>query len=186
MNWDGVPDDMTGLKLAGDFFNPTAAGAPVALQRGLIYGGDADAIVSKQSFSEVNPLAAPEFQNFSGDKSFAVVNATLWPVEFRVAGQTMAAAVRGFGAVFTDVDKSQSTFIEFYDEQESLGRFYVPQQENGSRFSFLGVYFPERKATRVLIGHEGKLTDAEKDITQGGTSDLVILDDFIYSEPRPK
>ena len=185
INWDGVPDAFTGVPIPGDFFNATAAGSPVERQRGLVYGGEADAFVSKTSFAEVNAQAAGEFTNFSGNKSFAVVNATVWPVEFRVAGQPTVAAIQGFGAVFTDVDKSQSAFVECFAGTQSLGKYYVPVQQAASRFSFLGIWYPQQKITRVVIGHEGKLSDGQKDITQGGNNDLVVLDDFIYSEPRP-
>lgn len=183
INWDGVPDNMTGAKLPGDFFNPTAPGSPEARQRGLVYTDTGLSMVSKTGFAEVNTESASEFSNFSGDKSFAVVNATLWPLEFRVAGQNTLAAVKGFGIVFSDVDKANSTFIEFFNGEENLGKYYVPVHVAGSSFSFLGVYFPGEQITSVRIGHEGMLASGGKDITQGGTKDLVILDDFIYSEP---
>jgi hypothetical protein len=184
INWDGVPDDKTGIKLPQDFFNPVSAGSPAIMQRGLLYAGNADAMVSSRGFAEVNTQAAAEFTSFSGNKSFAVVNAALWPVEFRVAGETTLAAVKGFGIVFTDVDKANSTFLEFFNNNKSLGKYYVPAHDNSSTFSFLGIYFPDVAVTHVNIGHEGKLSDGEKDITQGGSKDLVVLDDFIYTEPQ--
>jgi hypothetical protein len=183
INWDGVPDNMTGLKLPADFFNPTAAGSPEGRQRGLVYAGSADAMVSKTGFSEVNSLAVSEFSSFSGNKIFAVVNASSWPVEFRVAGQTTAASVKGFGAVFSDVDNPYSTFIEFFNGEKTLGKYYVPAHDVTGSFSFLGVYFPNDIITRVVVTHEGMLQQGEKDISQGGSKDLVALDDFIYSEP---
>jgi hypothetical protein len=182
VNWDAVPDSLMGLKLPGDFFNPTEAGAPVARQRGLLYAGSNDAVVSKTNFSETNAQAATEFASFSGNKTFAVINALEWPVGFRVAGQTTSATINAFGAVFIDVDKSNSTSLEFFSGTQSLGKYFVPQQA-GSKFSFLGVYFPTQKITQVKIAHEGMLSSGEKDISQGGSKDLVVLDDFIYSEP---
>jgi hypothetical protein len=183
INWDGVPEEATGIPIPGDFFNATAAAAPVERKRGLIYGGDADAIVSKTAFAEVNPQAAGEFSSFSGNRSFAVVNSTVWPVEFRVAGQATTASVQGFGAVFTDVDRNQSTFIECFNGNQSLGKYYVPVQNGGNKFSFLGIWYQQQRITHVHIGHEGKLSDGGKDITQGGDKDLIVLDNFIYSEP---
>jgi hypothetical protein len=183
INWDSVPDNMMGIKLPEDFFNATGAGAPAGRQRGLLYAGASDAIVSKTFFSEVNTQASGQFGNFSGDKSFAVVNAAQWPVEFRVAGTTTIAAVKAFGIVFSDVDKPESTFLEFFSGTESLGRFYAPVHDAISSFSFLGVYFPNKQITKVNVVHEGMLVSNEKDITQGGANDLVIMDDFIYSEP---
>jgi hypothetical protein len=183
INWDGVPDSLEGKRIPGDFFNPTEAGAPVSLQRGLVYALADQAMVSKQGFAEINMLASTEFSSFSGNKTFAVVSANRWPVSFQVAGQNKAASVRGFGAVFSDVDKANSTSIEFFNGQTSLGRFFVPAHDHTSKFSFLGVYFPNDVATEVQISHEGRLVDGEKDISQGGSKDLIVLDDFIYSEP---
>jgi hypothetical protein len=186
INWDGVPDSMTGIKLAGDFFNPVFAGAPAGRQRGLVYAGTSDAMVSKNNFSEVNANTATAFTSFSGNKSFAVVNAALWPVEFAVAGQTTPATIKGFGIVVADADKSNSTFLEFFNGSRSLGKYYVPAHTSGRNFSFLGVYFKNELVTLVEIGHEGRLIDGNKDITDGGSKDLVVFDDFIYSEPVAK
>src|SRR5690606_29402296 len=145
INWDGVPEELTGVALPNDVFNATLAGAAPERKRGLIYGGPATPMVSKTAFEEVNPLSASEFQSFSGDKAFAIVDATEWPVEFRVAGENTIAAVQGFGAVFADVDEPQSTFIECFDGNTSLGKHYVKAQSGGSKFSFLGVFYPGRK-----------------------------------------
>jgi hypothetical protein len=186
ISWDGVPDSLDGKKLPSDFFNPVGANAQVSLQRGIIYTGPSDPIVSQTRFAEINPNASSSFSTFSGNKAFAVVNSTEWPVTFERAGEHTPATVKGFGAVFADVDKDNSTFIEFFSDNTSLGRFFVPAHDNTTGFSFLAVYFPDKVVTRVQIGHEGKLTDGQSDITDGGSKDLVILDDFIYSEPLPR
>jgi hypothetical protein len=183
INWDGVPDSLDGKRLPNDFFNPVGANAAESLQRGVVYAGTSDAMVSQTKFAEVNPNASASFSTFSGNKGFAVVNSTEWPVTFERAGQHEPATVQAFGAVFSDVDKENTTFIEFFNDNTSLGRFYVRAHDNTTSFSFLAVYFEDKTVTRVKIGHEGKLTDGENDITQGGIKDLVILDDFIYSEP---
>jgi hypothetical protein len=186
INWDGVPDSLTGIKLAPDFFNPVGPDAPAGRQRGLVYTGADDAVVSKSNFAEINANASSSFSAFSGSRTFAVVNASLWPVEFRVAGQNTVAAIKGFGIVVADADKGNSTFLEFFNEGRSLGTYYVPAHTNSSNFSFLGVYFKNEVITMVKIGHEGRLADGEKDISNGGSKDLVIFDDFIYSEPAAK
>jgi hypothetical protein len=183
INWDGVPDSLNGIKLPNDFFNPTAAGSPTGRQRGLVYAGLNDAMVSKTGFAEVNTNAASAFSAFSGSKTFAVVNALEWPVEFKVAGQNMAAGVKGFGLVAADVDKANSTFAEFFNGSTSLGKYYFPVRSGSSPFSFVGVYFTSATITKVMIGHEGRLSDGQKDVSDGGSKDLVVFDDFIYSEP---
>jgi hypothetical protein len=183
INWDGVPDSLMSLRMPDDFFNPVGAGAPVARQRGFVYAGTGNAVVSKTNFADINAQAAPEFASFSGSKTFAVTNSNLWPVGFRVAGTNTVAAIKGFGLIASDVDKNNSTFIEFFDGDKSLGKFYLPAHDITSSFTFLGVYFPDNKITEVKIGHEGILSAGQKDVTQGGPEDLIILDDFIYSEP---
>lgn len=186
INWDGVPDSLMGLKISNDFFNPVGPGAPVARQRGILYAGSDNAVVSKTNFADINPLASAEFATFSGNKAFAVTNSSLWPVEFVVAGTTTFATIRGFGLIASDVDKPNSTSLEFFNGSRSLGKYYFPAHNNSTSFSFLGVYFPNEIVTQVKIGHEGLLFSGEKDITQGGVNDLIILDDFIYSEPVAK
>jgi hypothetical protein len=183
VNWDGVPDSLNGIKLPNDFFNPTGAGAPTARQRGLLYAGPSDAMVSQTGFAEINAQAASAFGSFSGTKTFAVVNATEWPVEFRVAGQNTLAGVKGFGLVAADVDKPNTTYVEFFNGGRSLGKYYFPVRNGSSAFSFVGVYFANDLITQATIGHEGRLSDGGKDISEGGTKDLVVFDDFIYGEP---
>lgn len=183
INWDGIPNELMGQKLPVDFFNPVGEQAIVSRQRGLGYTDEGSFMVSANKFAKINAEAATEFAAFSGDKVFANTEASLWGIEFEVAGQRQPASVQGFGAVFSDVDTDQSTFIEFFSGEESKGKFYVPAQKNGSKFSFLGVCFKQTKITSVRIGHNGMLTGSSKDISQGGTHDLIVLDDLIYSEP---
>ena len=140
VHWDGVPEQMLNKKLPVDFFNPVGEQAPVANQRGLVYSAAGNFQVSKSNFAEINPEATDQFSSFSGDKSFANISSSLWDVEFQVAGKTEAAFVRGFGIVFSDVDLPNSTSMEFFNGDRSLGKFFVPAKQ-GSNFSFLGVYF---------------------------------------------
>lgn len=95
---------------------------------------------------------------------------------FRVASGTGVAAkgwmVRGFGAVFINEGVANSSSLEFLDpDRRSLGKFFVPP--GGSKgVSFLGVLFPAARVATV-------------NVTAGNaTTDLVAMDDFIYSEPQ--
>jgi hypothetical protein len=184
INWDGVPPELLNTALPADFFNPIEDGAPASRQRGFTYGGsDGEFRVSSSSFTEVNASAAGQFTNFSGDKSFANISSSLWDAEFEVPGQRVAATVKGFGAVFADVDLENSTFLEFFNGNRSLGKFFVPAKDAQSNFSFLGVYFKNEKVTRVRVGHDGNLAEGKNDISNGGPRDLIVLDDFLYDEP---
>jgi hypothetical protein len=56
----------------------------------------------------------------------------------------------------------------------------------GSSLSFLGVTFDAKIVTRVRItSGRAPVAAGVRDITNGGTADLVIMDDFLYDEPQP-
>jgi hypothetical protein len=185
INWDGVPDDLLNKKLPENFFNPTAPGSPAANQRGLTYSAVGSFQVSKTNFAEVNAGASNQFSSFSGDKSFANVSSKLWDVEFEVPGFTDPAKTKGFGIVFADVDLPQSTSLEFFNGDKNLGKFFVPAK-NGSNFSFLGVHFKNEFITRIRVAHDGQLDNGQNDISNSGPVDLVVMDNFLYSEPIKK
>ena len=183
INWDGVPDSFSLKRIPSDFFNPLEPGAPAARQRGLIYSGSTDARVSSNAFSDLDPSNANEFAPFSGTKVFSAVSSNIWNVDFQVAGESTTASIKGFGAVFSDVDLS-TTSIEYFSGSVSLGVFTVPVKTTGYH-SFLGVYFPHEKVTRVRIRQgDAAVATGLKDISSGGAKDLVVMDDFLYDEPR--
>lgn len=187
ISWDAVPDELVGKSMPHNFFNTPGDNVPAGLQRGLTYEpGSGEFRVSATNFIEVNNTTGGEFAAFSGNKTFANISNNLWPIKPEVPGQTVAATVRGFGIVFSDVDAANSTFMEFFSEDKSLGKFFVPARSGGSSFSFLGVYFKDVKVTSIRVGHQGVLASGGKDVSDGGTADLVILDDFIYDEPVKK
>lgn len=127
-------------------------------------------------------------------------------MNFFIPGTTTAATVAGFGAVFTDVDLAGVTTIEYFNEVGgSLGRFNVPVGTVSSAgLSFLGVSFDAgEKVSKVRIttgntalgagvtdGSLPTLAAGKADgITANGVLpiiDLVVMDDFIYSEPVPE
>jgi len=185
VNWDALPPEVLGKALPLDFFNTVGNNVPPSRQRGLVYGveGGGEFRVSANNFADVNSVASPQFAAFSGERTFANISSNLWTGAFRVAGQSTIATVKGVGLVFSDVDKENSTFIEFFNDSESLGKFFVPAHNNLSSFSFLGVFFSKKRVTNFKVGHEGKLSDGGKDISDGGASDLVIMDDLFYDEP---
>jgi hypothetical protein len=105
-------------------------------------------------------------------------------VSLQKAGEPIPASVRGFGVVFSDVDVANSTAVELFNGDNSLGKFSVPPHDATSSFSFLGVYFNnEQRITRIRVSPDGILADGQKDISDGGAKDLVVLDDILYSEP---
>jgi hypothetical protein len=188
VNWDALPAEVLGKALPLDFFNTVGDNIPASRQRGLVYGveGGGEFRVSASNFADVNSAAAPQFAAFSGERTFSNISNNLWTGAFRVAGQPTIATVKGVGLVFSDVDKDNSTFIEFFNGNENMGKFFVPPHNNQNSFSFLGVYFSNKRVTNFRVGHEGRLVDGGKDISDGGTSDLIIMDDLFYDEPVAK
>ena len=141
-------------------------------------------MVSNNGFSAINSSASSEFSAFSGENTFANTTASKWDVKFQEAGTENTASVQAFGMVFSDVDEDNSTSAEFFDGDKSLGKFFVPPHDTTGSFSFLGVSFNKgERITKVTVTHDGFLAEGTEDISDGGTRDLIVLDDFIYSEP---
>jgi hypothetical protein len=185
INWDAVPDSFALTNIPNDFFNPTGVNASIALQRGFKYDIAGNFRVSKNGFGEIKTEAIADIQPFSGTKTFANTSAFEWPVGFKVAGQNLDAAVKAFGVVFVGVNLENTSYIEPFSGNKSLGKFYAKAYNNISRHSFVGVRFVSSIITTVKIVHgNGIIGSNEKDITNDGTKDLVALDDIIYSEPE--
>jgi hypothetical protein len=184
INWDGIPDNLDNTPLPPDFFNPTGENAPAARQRGLVYSSAGSFMVSSDGFATINSEASSQFTAFSGSKTFANTSAKLWDNTFQKPGTTQAASVQAYGLVFSDVDKGNSTALQFFNGSKSIGKYFVPAHDASSGFSFLAVFFKNgEKITKVTISHEGLLVQGNKDVSDGGTDDLIVMDDFIYSEP---
>ena len=182
ISWDGVADSLLDRPLPFNFFNQQGTNVSPSFQRGLVYDEGAFE-VSATKFSHVNSEAAGEFSAFSGNKVFANISNDLWPIGFQLAGQTTPAFVRSFGIIFSDVDLSNSTSLEFFEGPKSLGKFFIPAHDAASSFSFFGISFQNHQITTIRISHQGNLSSGQKDISQGGSADLVVMDDIIYSEP---
>jgi hypothetical protein len=181
VNWDGVPATATNTNnFSGAFFNTNVT-------RGLITTSPGSGFrVSDNDFGDVNGSDSVGFNPFSGARTFAPVGSNVMDVTFQVAGAPTPATVTGFAAVFSDVDIFGATKMELFDkDNRSLGVHLVPARSDAAGFSFLGVKFdaPIVARVRITLGHAAVSATA-KDINDGGTTDLVITDDFFYGEPR--
>jgi hypothetical protein len=186
VNWDGVPPDFTDANaFPPDFFGSTDPAAANGRKRGLVYENAGTTFrVSTSDFSDIDPSYADQFDPFSGNKTFGHNGDNVSIASFRVPGTNTNASVKGFGLIFTDVDESNSTTVEYFNGSKSLGVFKAPKRSAGSSFSFLGVFFPEEKVTKVKItAGNGVLGAGVLDVSNGGAKDLVVMDDFFYSEP---
>jgi hypothetical protein len=196
INWDGgnpaivttvlTPNPFDGFKNSRGalFTTPDGTGFVQAPPSGL-----ADATVFN------NPTYATIFAPFSKSRLFGVIGGTITEVDFFVpGGGNQPATTSGFGAVFSDVDKpdgsgpgekrgnrKSSTLIEYFGVNgELLFSSFVPAAPGDQGQSFFGVVFPDARIARVRIT-SGNVAGGPDD---GGKLDVVMMDDFIYGEPK--
>jgi hypothetical protein len=182
INWDGVPDAFAAPNLLpANFFN-------VNSPRGVVFStpGTGVQVSATQAsgipveFGNIDPSYPNFFAPFSAPRLFTALGSTVVDVNFFVPGSSTPALVRGFGAVFSDVDVANTTSFEFFDPTNvSLGKLFVAPTPGNETFSFLGADFGANIVSRVRI------TNGDKVLAAGTTSDdLVVMDDFIYGEPN--
>ena len=121
------------------------------------------------------------FRAFSPEKLFTAVGSSIVETIFFVPGRAETATVDGFGVVFTDVNRADSTKIEFINVrgQVVFSRNVLPGGETPGSLSFLGVDLDAGERAymvRITSGNRAALDH---------TRDVVIMDDFIYAEPQP-
>ena len=182
INWDGaaaIPFNNRN-DFPADFFNTTVKAGAVFTTPGTGFRNDSTL------FSEINPDYARQFLFFTAPNLFAPIGSNQLDQSFEVAGQPTPAVVRGFGIVFSDVDLADQTTIQlFRQDGSSLGTYSAPVRSDEGGFSFVGVTFADAIIARVRITlGTGALGANVEDISAGGTVDVVVVDNLIYSEPR--
>ena len=193
INWDGGGNNTTTDSPATPFnvFLNTRGAQFLTRGEGLIQGPP-DGL----AFFFNNPTYNTIFSTFSPFRLFTPVGSNVTHALFFIPGTDggTPALVRGFGAVFTDVDQQEgsgfgnkksrrsSTSIEYYDASNRLlFRGVVPASPRNANISFFGLVFDEAIIARVRIitGNSAPGPD------DGGKRDIVMMDDFIYGEPQP-
>ena len=185
VNWDAVPANFTNSNnFPFDFFGSADPNLGNGRKRGLILINTGTSFrVDSTDFSEIDPSYPAQFEAFSRKRLFTYVNNNVTEISFKVPGTNTNAFVKGFAVIFSDVDNANSTTVEYFNGSKSLGVFAATPAPQG--FSFVGVGFPDEKITRVKItSGNGLLANGVKDISAGGTKDLVVMDDFLYDEPK--
>jgi hypothetical protein len=185
INWDGVPDEFAAPNfLPSDFFNATAAprarGAILTTPgTGVQVSADGDnPTTTPVRFGDINPTYSTSFQTFSQERLFSPIGSNIVDLTFAVPGTQTPALVRGFGALYTDIDTQHTAFEYFDSTGRSLGQFAVPIANNG--LSFLGVAFDRPIVARVRIAY-GTVALGPNDSLE---NDVAVMDDFIYGEPQ--
>jgi hypothetical protein len=184
IDWDGVPDEVAAPNfMPADFFNapeaPRARGAFFSTPgEGVQVSADADNPTGTAPyFTNINPVYT--FQTFSDERLFSPIGSNVVDLTFFVPGTNTPATVRGFGAVYTDVDTNHTAFEYFDKDGNSLGTFETPIADAG--LSFLGVVFPEPVVFRVQI----RYGTAALGPNDSPDTDVAVMDNFIYGEPQP-
>ena len=134
------------------------------------------------------------FNTFSAPRLFTPVGSNITEATFFVPGSLgkTRATVRGFGAVFTDVDQpggkgpgksanlQASTLLDFFDANNNrVFSSVVPGSPGDGSLSFFGVLFDEATIARVVITTGTAAPGRDDD-----ERDIVMMDDFIFSEPE--
>jgi hypothetical protein len=136
------------------------------------------------------------FKPFSNLRLFTPVGSNITDGLFFRPGSngSISATVTGFGAVFTDVDqpdgsgpgekrgnRGASTLIEFFGVNgELLFSSFVPAAPGDGSLSFFGVKFDDARIARVRITTGDVALGPDDD----NGNDIVVMDDFIYGEPK--
>lgn len=201
VNWDGVGDGAASPSIfPGDFFNQATGGAAGRI-RGIKFSTTGTFEVSADSdsdsdgtpgpvatlFGNHSPDNADDFAAFSAERIFGIVGSNELDVLFSVPGSPdVPALVKGFGAVFTDVELAGATKLEFFDlndqlihTENALAFATGPNGETFDSFSFVGVSFADAVVSRVHITNGG----FDLNLVQIGLNDSVAMDDFIFGEP---
>ena len=201
INWDGGSTINEATTLAGNPFSG------FLITRGALFTTpDGTGFVQAPAGTDVapgglaglfgNPTYKTSFRAFSASRLFSAIGSNITEVNFFVpGGGNVPATVNGFGAVFTDVDqpngsgpaqkrgnRKASTLIEYYGANgELLFSSFVPASPGDGGFSFFGIVFPDARIARVRITSGDVAPGPDDSVKQ----DVVMMDDFIYGEPRP-
>jgi len=136
---------------------------------------------------QFNNATYSAFRVFSPNRLFSAIGSNVTDAFFFIPGTNTPAATPGFGVVFSDVDLLNSTSIQFFDvlgTPLTLPIFAQPQPLNvNNGLSFLGVVFNAGEQigfARITSGNAVPGPNAN----DGGGTDVVFMDDFIFGEPR--
>jgi uncharacterized protein (TIGR03118 family) len=204
INWDGVKLDGTDFGGQSTVIDPNhVVGIPVnrfqerGVQFEVVYAVSGPASATDTStFSTVNPSVTNLFPAFSPANTFAMFNDNGIDFSFVLPSvhttAPVPAASRGFGAIFRNVRLANTTSIEYFNGNNSLGKFFVPVGTAGQA-EFLGELFNSPVVTRVSItlGTDVLFSFDGVHFSAGGIDDpatghnLAVTDDFAYAEPVP-
>jgi hypothetical protein len=200
INWDGGGgvDATTNPVTPFDVFLNTRGGQFTTPGVGLSQAPPSGGAMNGLAGLFNNPTYGDIFTAFSPLRLFTPVGSNITEALFFVPGfmGQFPATVRGFGAVFTDVDepngvgpllrrgnpRGASTLMEYFDRDGRLiFSGFVPASPGDGSLSFFGIVFEDARIARVRIT-TGNVPPGPNDDSE---NDIVMMDDFIYGEPQP-
>src|SRR5262245_63482028 len=135
------------------------------------------------SLNLINPQYATLFAPFSLNRLFTPIGNNVTDGFFSIPGTggALPAGVSGFGVVFSDVDLA-GTSIAFATTMGAIGPLPVETFVGNQTFSFLGVTLGPAEGlitnVRIITG------TTALGPSESPTVDLVVMDDFLYGEPK--
>src|SRR5947207_6600041 len=185
INWDGGSPDVLDttapvtpfnvfLNTRGSQFTTPGLGLSQAPPSGGPQGGLA-VLFGNNTYGKI-------FRTFSPSRLFTPVGSNITEASFSIPGTngTAPATVRGFGAVFTDVDQA-STLVQYFDAGgKLLFSSFVPASPGDGNLSFFGIAFKDARIASVRIT-AGNVAPGPND---DSGHDIVMMDDFFYGEPQ--
>jgi hypothetical protein len=189
ITWDSVTDaQATPNLLPANYFNSTKPRGMLLLTPGTGVAVSASTASGLAlSFGNINSTYTSNFPAFSSERVFTPMDSNIVQVYFFQPGTNTPAMVRGFGAVFKDVELPNTTSIHYYGfDGSDLGKYFASVGTTGQA-EFSGVLFAP---TDPPIGHVvitlgtaalGPTVNEDLGIPM---IDLVVMDDIAYAEPR--
>jgi hypothetical protein len=183
INWDAVPDAHAQPNLLpADFASPRGAmlitpGSGVAVSANAASG-------TAVNFGNINAAYTGNFVAFSPVRLFSPIDSNIVQIYFYVPGTTTPAMVRGFGAIFNDVEAPNTTSIRYFGfDGSDLGTFFVSIGASGKP-EFLGALFApgDQPIGHVVITLGNAALAASTN--ESAFVDLVVMDDITYAEPQ--
>ncbi len=181
INWDGVSNARADPNLLpGDFFNTTSP-------RGVTFSTPGTGFLVSANAGLPTPTLfgfPNDFQTFSAQRLFTAVGSNVVDVSFFVPGTTTAATTSAFGLVFVDVEVADVTTVDFFDPSNALVFSRSALVAGNQGLSFLGAVADAGESISRVRITAGANTILSNGVLGNPNDDVVVLDDFLYAEPR--
>ncbi|MGH9532144.1 MAG: hypothetical protein ACRD2Q_07095 [Terriglobales bacterium] len=191
INWDGMGSTATTVSP-----NPLTN---FQSTRGALFITPGTNFVQAPALGLANTFGNPSYETifvaFSPVRLFSPIGSNVTEVLFFVpGGGNIPATTTGFGAVLTDVDfpngsgpglkqgnRGSSALFEYFGVNgELLFSGFAPASPGNGSQSFFGVVFSEARIARVRITAGNAAPGPDDD----GKADVVMMDDFLFGQPK--